>query len=432
MPRRSKIDILISGLANFSPLEYIKEWEFFDKTLNETASDYSFQKMKVLPIESAEWILESFQPGDSEVEHNLVIFKDRNGSRFVLNNDNIFGIIRTYNEKKMFELPQPLKIYWLGQIFKNFNSKITAFRQIGGAIIGGSGTTLDMQLILFFNSFIKKLGFKSIIVDVNSAGCPDCRPPYKNILSHYYSRLVKKLCSSCRALAKVNALLISRCEVSKCRKIIDSAPQFVDHLCENCRNELKELLEFFDEFKISYRFNHNLIADYSFCDKNLFEIYIDGLGDGEKEIRIGKGQRMDRIFKSFVKQTIPVVSFSMILEDIINFIDPEIINNFFRKFEKKRRNLFIVQLGPLAKIKGLKLFEDLKEAGIVVGEGFNRDSIKSQIKHAQKLEAKYLLIIGQKEALSNEVILREMQSGSQEIIKIDDLIHEIKRRKLDK
>lgn len=432
MSRRSKKDILINGLANFSTIEYIKGWDFFDKVLAEAASEYSFNKMKVLPVESADWVLESFQNGDSETEHSLVIFKDKNGSRFVLNNDGVFGIARTYIEKKMSEMPQPIKAYWLNQVFKNIDSRIHAFRQIGGAIMGDKGTILDMQLILFFYSLIKKFGFKSIIVDVNSAGCPDCRPPYKNILAHYYARSAKKICSSCKALIKVNPLLISRCTAGKCRKIIDSAPQFIDHLCDGCRQELKELLEFFDEFKISYRLNHNLTADFSFSDKNVFEVYAEGLAGGKNEIRIGKGQRIDRIFKSFVRQAIPMASFSMILEDIIDYINPEILDDFFKDSDKKIRKLFIIQLGPTAKIKGLRLFEELKDAGIVVGEGFSRDSIKSQMKHAQKLEAAHLLIIGQKEALHNEVILREAQSGSQEIIKIDNLIKEIKRRKLNK
>ncbi len=430
MTRRAKKSILINGLTNFSPDEYNAEWESYEKILQETASDYDFSKIKPATIESSDLFFESFQKGDSDSEGQLVVLKDKKNSRLCLNMDGIFGVARIYNDKNLFLQSQPIKSYWFENIFKYIDSQISVSRQVGMAIIGDSGAILDVQLVLFLRAFLKRLGLENIVLSVNSSGCPDCRPPYKNALSHFFAGYSRKMCSECRALIKLNPLLVFHCKLEKCKKIIKLAPQFVDHLCEDCQNNLKEFLECLDELKISYRFDHNLVSNYNFASKNIFDIYLTDK-EGNKEIKIARGERIDTIFKHFTKHHIPMSSLTFEIEKISKFIEEKKIKDIVNELTaKNKRKFLLIQLGQTAKLRALKLFEDLREFGVIVGEALSRNSIKSQMKQATKFDSEYLLIIGQKEALNKEIILREINSGNQEIIKMDNLTQILKKRHL--
>jgi len=430
MSRRGRKSILINGLTNFSFDEYNREWELYEMILKQLANEYDFTKVKLAILESADLFFESFQKGDTDFESKLVVLKDKKNNRLCLNMDGIFGAARIYNDKNLSLQPQPVKFYWFENIFKYINSRISVSRQIGLSIIGDSGAILDVQLVLFLKAFLKRLGLENIILSVNSSGCPDCRPPYKNILSHFFADYSKKMCSECRALIKLNPLLIFQCKLEKCKKIIKLAPQFVDHLCENCQNNLKEFLEYLDELKISYRFDHNLVSNYNFASKNIFDIYLIDKND-EKEVKFARGERIDSIFKHFTKHPIPMCALTFEIENFSKFIKEKKIKDIISELiVKNKRKFLLIQLGQAAKLKALKLFENLRESGIIVGEALSRNSIKSQMKQTTRFNSEYVLIIGQKEALNNEIILREINSGNQEIIKIDNLISTLQKRHL--
>jgi len=212
------------------------------------------------------------------------------------------------------------------------------------------------------------------------------------------------------------------CKEEKCQPIKVQAPAAVDHLCEECNAHFKEVLEFLDELEIPYFLNNTLVRGLDYYTKTVFEIFWEE--EGTQTMALGGGGRYDNLIKEIGGRPTPAVGMALGMDRIVNLMKKEEVkasNNFAPK-------VFLVQLGVMGKKKSLKLFEKLHQAGIVTAESLSRDSIKTQLKIADRLEVKFSLILGQQEALDKTVIIRDMQSGVQETVPQEKVVDELKKR----
>jgi len=220
-----------------------------------------------------------------------------------------------------------------------------------------------------------------------------------------------------------NPLRILDCKEEKCQQIRAQAPQILDHLCENCHQHFKEVLEFLDELELPYHLNPYLVRGLDYYTKTVFEIVEDS-PEGKVQGALAGGGRYDTLVKLLGGGEAPAVGGAGGVERIIQLMKTKAI-----RFPKERvAEVFLAQLGDLAKRKSLKLIEDFREAEILVKESLGRDSLKAQLKTADRGGAKYTLILGQKEALEGNIIIRNMQSGEQETIKLERVVGEMKKR----
>jgi histidyl-tRNA synthetase len=267
------------------------------------------------------------------------------------------------------------------------------------------------------------LKIKNLIIEINSIGDGQCRPYYKKILTNYFRNREQFLCSDCKKRLKENVLRILDCKEEKCQQLKSEAPQILNNLCDECRNHFKQVLEFIDELNLPYNLNPYLVRGIDYYTNTVFEFFSDDKENGGNKNALGGGGRYDKLVKILGGKDVPGCGAAVGVERVIDLMRDK------EQFVKKREiPVFIAQLGDLAKRKSLKIFEQFRKAKISVGESFGRDSLKAQLARANKLGVKYSLIIGQKEALEGKIIIRNMENGQQDIVKLDEVVEEIKKR----
>ncbi len=270
---------------------------------------------------------------------------------------------------------------------------------------------------------MKELKIKDLIIEINSIGDFQCRPYYKKALTNYLKKYQMALCGDCKTRLKENPLRVLDCKNEKCKEIASGAHQVIDYLCEECHNHFKEVLEYLDELDLPYRLNPFLVRGLDYYTKTVFEIFEEN-ADGQKQGTLVGGGRYDGLIKLLGGKDSPACGAAGGAERIVSIMKSQEI-----KIPKHiPSQIFLTQLGGLAKKKSLKLLEEFRRANIPVAESLSRDSLKTQLRIADKLEVKHALIIGQKEALDETVIIREMETGKQETVKLDKVIEEMKKK----
>lgn len=307
----------------------------------------------------------------------------------------------------------------------------------------------DAEIIQIFYIFLQEWGLKDVLVEVNSVGCPICRPSYRLQLTQYYRSKIRGLCRDCKDRFRENPLRLLDCTQEKCTTVKKGAPQFLDRLCEPCRNHFKTLLEFLEEGGVPYVLNPHLVRGLDYYTRTVFEIFVEmplraatpqardtaELAPGQedktsvpaetpKNLAVVAGGRYDGLIELIGGKPTPAVGAAFGLERFVGILK----ERGMKIPEPPKPKIFMVQLGDLAKKKSLHLMEELRKAGISMAESLGRDSIRSQLKIADRLGAEYALILGQKEALDGTVILREMSSGIQETIPQAKLVETIRKK----
>jgi histidyl-tRNA synthetase len=319
-----------------------------------------------------------------------------------------------------------VKLWYFAPFFRYEHPQAGRFRQFwqfGFEVLGEPGAVIDAQIIQIFYNILEELRLKNLAIEINSIGDSQCRPYYKKLLASYFKSREHSLCSDCKRRLKENPLRILDCKEEKCQPIKAHAPQMIDHLCEECHNHFKEVLEFLDELELSYHLNPYLVRGLDYYTKTVFEIFID-TEEGKKMGALLGGGRYDNLVKVLGSKPTPACGGASGVERITSLLKEKGI-----KFPPSAQpKIFLAQLGNLAKRKSLKLLEDFRKAGILVSESFGRDSLKAQLNRANRIEARYSLILGQREALEGTVIIRDMEAGKQDTIKLEKVVAEMKKR----
>lgn len=409
-------------------------WEKFYKTFKNIAEDYEFQRIDTPIIEETELFNKGTGVTTDIVQKQMFSFKTKGDDNLTLRPEGTPGVVRAFIENGLINLPQPVKLYYLGPMFRYEQPQAGRFRQFyqaGVEVLGSEDAVLDVQVILFFFRLLQNLGIKKINVQINSIGCPGCRSAYKKVLIDFYHSRIKKICANCRNRLKLNPLRLLDCKQDKCQEIAKEVPGMVDYLCGECHDHFKNTLEFLDELEIPYFLNRSLVRGLDYYTKTVFEIWPEESGEKQKapayrtgrQIALVGGGRYDGLMNLLKGKDMPAVGAAAGLERIIALMKEREI-----KVSPASPFVFLVQLGNMAKKKSLKLFDQLQREGISITESFSRDSIKSQLKIADRVGAKFSLILGQQEALEGTIIIRDMATGVQETVPLDKITQIIKKK----
>lgn len=424
-PRFAKIKIQApKGTHDILPEEQ-KYWDKIRRVVSQVFTNYGFDRIDTPIFEDVRLYIKGTGQTTDIVQKEMYTFKTKGGEHFALRPEFTPGIVRAYIEHGMKNLPQPVKLYSIGPLFRHDRPQAGRFRQFhqfNWEIIGDGSAVGDVQVIQVFINILKKLDLKKFTFYINSIGCPLCVPNYKRALANYYRQYINKICPDCRRRVKENPLRLLDCKKERCKNLAKESPQILDFLCEECRNHFKEVLELLDELEIPYILNPQMVRGLDYYTRTVFELW-----EEKEDFRQGAlmgGGRYDNLVEMFKGKPTPAVGAAAGIERIINSFKKQDV----KISEKEKPRVFIVQLGELGKRKGLKLFEDLQKRRIEVGEAFSKPSIKSQLKIADKQGVEIALILGQKEALENNIIIRDMASGAQEVVSLEKVVNEVKKR----
>lgn len=403
-----------------------KYWEKLFKVSKEFAVYYGFETIETPILESAEVFEKGIGTNTDIIEHEMYTLKTKGGDLLALRPELTAGVIRAYIENGFFNEPQPVKFFHHGPVFRHESpqaGRYRSFHQADFDVIGEGDAVVDAQVIQLIYSVLSEIGLKNLTIRINSIGDKSCWNKYRDEVKMYYRNKINRLCKNCKKRFKENPLRLLDCKEEECVALKSSAPNSVDYLDKACHDHFKLVLEFLDELSLPYILDPYLVRGLDYYTRTVFEIAPEDVNGSQ--ITLASGGRYDYLVDQLGGKSTPAMGGSIGVERVVNEMRRQELK--VTSLKPKIR-VFLAQLGDMAKKKSLKLFGEFRKNNIYVSESFGRDSIKAQLRVADRLGADLALIIGQKEALDNTVIIKEMQSGIQEIVPLEKIIDEVKKR----
>ncbi|MBU2595755.1 histidine--tRNA ligase [Patescibacteria group bacterium] len=333
------------------------------------------------------------------------------------------GIARAYVEHGMLNLPQPMMLYYVAPMFRRENpqkGRMREFWQFGVEVLGTSNPSSDAQVIKMAWDILEDLGLKDLTLEINSLGCRNDQNNMREILISYFEKKKQYLCEDCKRRLTVNPFRILDCKEEKCKRIAEDAPQIIDHLCAHCRNDFKKALEMLDELSIPYDINTRLVRGLDYYSKTVFEI--TPAKDKSRQGTIIGGGRYDYLIEMYGGREAGAVGWAGGIERLMLALKEQKIE----VEDPYKPRVFLAQLGEQAKKKSFSLLNELQKEGIGVRAALSKDSLRSQLRLANKFKVELTLILGQKEVQDKTIIVRDMKEGIQEIVALDKTLEYIK------
>lgn len=411
-----------------------KDQEYFTRIYNvakKVANFYNFKKINTPILESTELFSKGIGLSTDVVKKEMFSFKTKGGDDLTLRPEGTAPIVRAYLENGMKSLPSPSKFWYFGPMFRYENPQAGRFRQFwqfGLETMREKSVVRDAEIIAIFYEILTRLKLKNLIVEVNSIGDTCCRPEYIQVLKKYLRSKKRYLCPDCVNRLKTNPLRVLDCKKKKCQVVISQAPKIIDNLCKDCHKDFKDLLEFLEELEIPYILNPYLVRGLDYYTKTVFEIFsvTKDKQENSTKLALGGGGRYDHLINLLGgtnEEGTPAVGAALGIERIIELMKKEKIE----VGKNQKPQIFITQVGALAKRKSLKLMRDFSAARICVLEAFGKDSLRAQLKMADKAGVNYTLVLGQKEALDGVILVRDMSTGKQRKVDLDKIVREMKK-----
>jgi histidyl-tRNA synthetase len=359
------------------------------------------------------------------IQKEMFMISTRGANKLVLRPEETAPMMRAYLQHNLGRAAQPQRLYSMGPFFRHENPQLGRYRQFSQVdfeVIGGTNDPLyDAQVIIVCQRFLEQLKIKNSVLKINSIGCRVCRPLYRRQLQAYYKNHEKDLCTDCVRRLKKNPLRLMDCKEEQCKKFKDKAPAFLDKLCVTCSRHLKTTLEYLDEVGIAYLLSNDLVRGFDYYSRTVFEFYIEGALDLGA---VGGGGRYDYLAEMLGGRLTPAVGGALGVERLIAVMKAQDI----KMPTRSQKKVFLAHVGELAKKKSLKLIEELREADIPVHEALAKESLKAQLKQADREGVGFALIFGQKEIYEGSIIIRDLRTGLQDTVSLDRIVVEIRKR----
>lgn len=418
------------GMRDLISDEFFSFQGFFEKAA-EIALYYGFKPIETPILEKEELFTRSVGEGTDIVNKEMYNLKTKGGDRLVLRPEGTASVMRAYVEHGMFALPQPLMFYYHGPFFRHENpqkGRYRQFYQFGLEILGTKKSIADATIINLTKIILEEAGLTNLKFKINSLGDSECRNVFRRELVNYYKKNLKGACADCRERIKTNPIRLLDCKNPGCQEIKKGAPEALAYLCAPCKTHFKEVLEYLDALKINYEIDNTLVRGLNYYTRTVFEVFVEKIGDdGEvSSLALGGGGRYDNLAKSLnTKKEIPAVGMSLGVDRITELssyakLSPRIV---------KKPKVFFIQLSFDAKLHSFEVIEALRNAKIPVQHSLSKDSLSAQLGLAEKIGVPYTIILGQKEAIDGTVIVRNMDTRSQDTIKVGKLTEYLKKIK---
>lgn len=415
------------GVRDILPSDQ-KYWQYFRSISEKVLESLGVDRIDLPHFEDVEIFDRGIGLSTDIVKKEIFYLENRGESdnvRYALRPEFTAGAVRSYIQNGMSSWPQPVKLFYIGAAFRRERPQKGRFRefyQLGIEIFGDDSAKSDYLCIMSAWEILKKIGLKNIIIYANSVGCPKCRPKYISRLKKFYKDKLNNLCQDCLIRYEKNTLRILDCKEEKCQKINNSAPVFLDALCVDCKNHFQNTLEYLDYFNIRYDLDPKLVRGLDYYSKTVFEICQGS--DKSRQASLGGGGRYDGLVEILGGQKTPAVGYSLGIDRIVSAMKEQDV-----PIPKNRGvEVSILQLGEKAKKASKKVYDLLSNEDINVYFVPSNDTLRSQIRQSVKVGAKFAVIIGQKEALKEEIILRDLKASAQELIPLKGVGEEIKKR----
>lgn len=392
-------------------------WQYIEKTARDTAANFGYGEIRTPTFESTELFHRGVGDTTDVVQKEMYTFTDRENRSFTLRPEGTASVARALVENGKCSDTLPLKLYYMINCFryeKPQAGRSREFYQFGVEMYGAADAAADADVIALANEIITKLGIKDTTLHINSIGCPDCRPKFRQALYDYFKAHEDELCDTCKQRLETNPLRILDCKSPVCSAIGKDAPKSIDHLCEGCADHMEKLKNHLGEMGIEYEIDTNIVRGLDYYTRTVFEFICTGIG---AQSTICGGGRYDGLMKEIGGPQMPGIGFAMGITRLILAMEAygAVPANEHAPL------LYIAPMGGAAQCKAAGIVAKLRRQGVYAEYDLVARSLKAQMKYADKINAKYTLIIGDNEIESGKAILKNMQESSQTEVDFTDM-----------
>jgi len=408
----------IRGFNDILPDE-IGKWQFVEDTAREVFEGFGFSEIRIPIIERTELFSRGIGEVTDIVEKEMYTFTDKSGNSLTLRPEATASIARAYIEHQLYTFDPVAKLYCIGPMFryeKPQKGRYRQFYQIDAEVFGVENPMVDAEIILMLIHFLKKVGLEKLELQINSLGCRACRPRYREELKNFLTKRSFQLCEDCQRRLHTNPLRIFDCKVETCQEAIADAPQVVDYICDECHKHFNKVKEYLGMAGLTFILNPRMVRGLDYYTRTAFEVVSYQLG---AQNAVTGGGRYDNLFQEIGGLDVPGIGFAIGMERLISLLPKE--KEFFRY-----PHLFVAALSEEAYREAYQLVNQLHLQGIRTELDYEGKSLKSQMRRANKLKARYVLILGEEELKRGRAVLRNMEDKSQEEIPISDILNVIK------
>lgn len=386
------------------------------------ATRHGFHEIQTPVVEPAELFVRTSGETSDIVHKELYGFRDRSDHEIALRPEGTAGVARAFIQHGMASLPQPVRLFYTASMYRYERPQARRYRehrQFGLEVFGSADPALDAQIILMAWQAYRALGLRDVVVQVNSIGEEESRKKIRKLIVDALKPHDSKLSEIVQRQLKENPLRILDSKDSAMQPLIENIPPLVDQLTADDRDHFTQVLEYLDQVGVRYELNPRLVRGLDYYTRTVFEF----VASAENPIAIGSGGRYDKLVEHIGGPRTPAVGMGNGLDRIVDAMKQQKVGR-----GEDPPQVFLVQLGDAAKRISFTLMDELTGNGISVTSALGKDSIRSQLKLADKLGAPLALIIGQKEAMDRSIIVRDMASGMQETLPVGKVAEHLQRR----
>lgn len=407
----------IKGTKDVLPSEVYKN-QYIEATCLTVAENFGYKEMRTPVFEHTELFQRGVGDTTDVVQKEMYTFDDKGGRSITLRPEGTAGAARSFLENGLSNEALPQKICYLTSCYryeKPQAGRLREFHQFGIECFGATSPLADAEMIALAKQVFDELGVKDLHLELNSIGCPTCRAEYNKALKEYFASRVDELCDTCRDRLDRNPMRILDCKSPVCSEIAKDAPVVLDYLCDECKEHFEKTKSYLDAMNIEYIVNPQIVRGLDYYTKTVFEFVADSIG---AQGTVCGGGRYDGLIEELGGQHTPSLGFAMGLERLQLVMEAQGC-----EFpEPSRPDLFIVAMGDKATLKAVEIAKDMRDEGYSVVYDLNGRSLRAQMKYADKINAKYNVVIGDNEVDTKSAVLKDMATGEQSEISLETFV----------
>jgi len=410
---------LIRGFKDILPGE-VELWQFIEKKAVELFTAFGYGEIRVPIMEKTELFARSIGEDTDIVEKEMYTFTDRGGDQLTLRPEATASIVRAYIQHKKYADDPVHKFFTTGPMFRRERpqkGRYRQFYQIDAEAFGVAGPYLDAQMIYMLNLLFQRLGVSQTRVHLNSLGCPECRPQYRQTLLSFLDGVQERLCADCLRRKDRNPLRVLDCKVPDCRAAVADAPAIVDFLCDACRSHFNTVTASLSRLNVPVVLDKRLVRGLDYYTRTTFEIQTSLLG---AQSAVAGGGRYDGLVEALGGPPTPAIGFAVGFDRLVEVVAQHM------QIASPRPVLYIAALGEAARDVAFHCSVALATAGLYVEMDYGDKSLKAQMKRADRLGAAHVLIMGDAELSAGKAVLRNMADKAQADLPLDGLTEKLK------
>ena len=403
------------GTKDVLPGESYK-WQYIEKEMRDLCRLYGINELRTPIIEHTELFMRGVGDTTDIVQKEMYTFKDKGDRSITLKPEGTSGMVRAFLENRLFNEALPQKMYYLNAPVFRYEKpqagRLREFHQFGIEEYGTQDPVADAELISLVSSVINRLQLDSVHLQINSIGCPTCRAEYHKALKSYFEGYKDKLCDTCLSRLDKNPMRILDCKSPICSEIAKDAPKITDYLCDECRNHFDAVKKYLDAAGIEYTVDPTIVRGLDYYTKTVFEFVTDCIG---AQGTVCGGGRYDGLIEELGGKHLPSLGFAMGMERLLMVMDKQGIEIP----DNDECMLYIATMGDAAKVKAFELIKQVRSCGMIAETDVIGRGLRAQMKYADKIDARYSIVLGDNEIEQNTAKVKNMETGDTAEVTLD-------------